>query len=470
MKNTKKVFAVLFAVVLTLCMAIPAFAAGNMITIENTVKGETYSFYKMMNLVVNGDAYKYTVTDEWKDFFQTNEAAKNCFTVDTNGIATAVNGLEDDSDAMKEFSKAASAYAQANNLTTVGTKTAANDNASVTMGNLADGYYLISSTLGTLAVVESTPADPEKIVYEKNEKPGLDKEVQEDSTSAWGDKNDADVGQTVDFKVTIAAKAGAKNYVMHDKMEKGLDFAADSVVIEGLTKGTDYTVVTEGLDDGCTFHIVFTQAYLDTIKADTSLVVTYSAVLTEDAIIDADGVQNDAKLTYGDNNETEWDTTKTKTYSFDLLKYNGADADKNPLAGAEFQLKRKGVNTVVRLVKIDENTYRLSNADDAEDVKVSSFITNDIGAIKIVGLDADSYVLTETKAPTGFNILVKDTEVIISSDTTETITVEVANNTGTELPSTGGIGTTIFYVVGAILVVGAAVILIVKKRVKATEA
>lgn len=496
MKNTKKILAVLFAVVLTLSVAIPAMAAGtNSITIRNTVKDEVYTVYKMMDLSISedGEAYTYTVTAEWMPFFQQEEVGKY-FTVGTNGLATAVEGLKSDSVAMRTFSKLASAYAEDHpELTIVGTPMKSNaDGSSVSATNLEDGYYLITSTLGTLAVVESTPGDPDRVIEEKNEEPTLDKEVQEDSkvgkADEWGDENDADVGQLVNFKTKIIAKSGAKNYIMHDKMQKGLVLTAtatasaaatataNSVVVDGLKKGTDYNVVTTGLDDGCTFHVIFSQDFLDTITVETGdreLVVTYTAVLTPDAIEEGaieNGIKNEAKLTYGDHNATEWDETITKTHKLTLLKYDGSDSDKNPLAGAEFELKRKSESqTTVALVKIDDNTYRLARSADQQSARVQSFVTNDLGAITIVGLDSDKYILTEIKAPTGYNILVEDTEVIISNDET-IVTVEVANNTGAELPSTGGIGTTIFYVVGAILVAGAAVILIARRRVRATEA
>ncbi|MCM1544990.1 MAG: SpaH/EbpB family LPXTG-anchored major pilin, partial [Ruminococcus sp.] len=425
-------------------------------------------------------AYTYTVTSEWMPFFQQADVAQY-FTVGTNGLATAVEGLASDSVAMRAFSKLASAYAEAHpELTTIGDPIKSDaDGSSVSATNLEDGYYLITSTLGTLAVVESTPVDPDRVIEEKNEEPSLDKQVQEDSkvgkADEWGDENDADVGQTVNFKSTIIAKSGAKNYVMHDKMEKGLSLNANSVVVEGLTKGKDYTVVTSDLDDGCTFHVVFAKSFLDSITVDKNnmeLVVKYSAVLTADAIAEGaleDGIKNDAKLTYGDHNETEWDETITKTHDLSLLKYDGADSEKKPLAGAEFGIKRASDSQFMSLVKIDDNTYRIARTSDATADRVTSFTTNSNQEIKIVGLDSDKYILTEINAPSGYNILVEDTEVTISNDET-VVTVEVANNTGAELPSTGGIGTTIFYVVGAILVVGAAVILIAKRRVKATEA
>lgn len=463
MKTTKKIFAVLIAFVLTLSMAIPAFAAGtNTITVKNTVAGETYTLYKMADLTTDGTVYTYTASAAWADFFKSDEI-KSYFNVDSNGVLSAVDSLTDDSDAMKTFGKLAIAYAKANSITPVVSSKADDTSTNVAFTNLDEGYYLISSTLGTLAVVESTPSNKDRVIEEKNEGPGLVKQVEESGT--YVKENDAQIGQTVNFKVTISAKPGAKNYVMHDKMEPGLSFNTGSVAIANLNAG-DYTVKSTDIEDGCAFELVFTQAYLDTITEITDIVVTYSAVLTADALDDADGfIKNDAQLSYGDNQRTEWDTTKTNTHTIDLLKYRGEDADKNPLADATFQLKNAD-KAVIELVKIDDNNYRLATADDTN--KVTSFTTNNLGKIHIKGLDSGKYYLTETEAPAGYNILNADTEVIVKAEE-NIVTIEIANNSGTELPSTGGMGTTILYIIGGVLVVGAAVVLIVKKRTKGDE-
>lgn len=473
MKNTKKIFAVLIAFVLTLSMAIPAFAAGtNQITVTNTVKDETYNLYKMADLTTDGEAYSYTVTTAWADFFKQDDV-QAYFKVNANGVLTAVEGLTSNSDAMRTFSKLASAYAEENNIAAQATQVSADNGSSIVFGNLDNGYYMISSTLGTLAIIESTPKNTAQEIKEKNEGPTLDKSVEEDSTKTFGAENDAEVGQTVNFKVVIAGKSGAKNYVMHDKMEAGLKFNPDSVKISAggkeLEAGKDYNVITNPEDD-CTFEIEFTKTYLDTItRAMTSsakqIQITYSATLTADALEYVDGVENEAKLTYGDKQSTEWDKTTTTTHAIELLKYKGDDADKNPLAGATFELKDEDMNTLA-LVKIDDNHYRRATAEDTN--TVTSFVTNDIGKIKISGLDSDTYFLTETEAPVGYNILVKDTEVVVSHD--ETLTFEVANNTGRELPSTGGMGTTILYIAGGVLVVAAVAVFITKRRMGAEEA
>ena len=309
-----------------------------------------------------------------------------------------------------------------------------------------------------MAIVDTTPTNPAAIVNEKNPDHTLDKKVQEDSNSSWGKENSAQIGDTVNFQTTIIVKKGAKNLIMHDKMEDGLSFNADSVAIASLTKGTDYTVVTTGLTDGCTFEIRFEQSYLDTITADTTLTVTYNAVLNKSADI-TNGEKNDAKITWGDASNTEWSETVTKTYQFDILKYAANDIEKNPLAGATFQLKDANDN-VVKLVKVSDTEYRVANGNEAG--AVDEFTTVASGKIVIKGVDLDKYTLVETAAPAGYNKLKDPVEVTVPE--TNALTVEVPNASGTELPSTGGMGTTIFYVLGSILVIGAAVLLVTKKR------
>ena len=309
-------------------------------------------------------------------------------------------------------------------------------------------------------MVDTTPANPNPAVDEKNPNPTIDKEVMEDSTGTWGDSNSAQIGDTVYFHTSVTLMKGAKNYVLHDKMGDELTLNADSITVVGLTKGTDYTVVTTGLTDGCDFEVRFNQSYLDTIAASKTLVVEYSAVLNEKAKVESSAL-NKTQLTWGDKNGTTWDQTETKTYEFAVLKYAGTDSEKNPLAGAVFQLKDANGN-VVKLVKVSDTEYRVANGNEAG--AVDNFTTVETDKIVIKGVDLDKYTLVEIEAPEGYNKLKAPVEVTVNAD--NALVVDVPNNTGAELPSTGGIGTTIFYVVGGILVVGAAVVLTTRKRME----
>ena len=459
MKHTKKLTSLLLALVMVFALATTAFAAGtNSITVNGAQKGENYEIYKMLDLIVNEDqtAYSYTVNSNWMNFFTNGGAGAAYVDIDPQGYVTWKAGKDAASD-KEAFAKAAAAFVSANVTSVVDAITPTEDGA-ITFDKLDSGYYLITSTNGTLAMVDTTPKKPAATVNEKNPDHTLDKQVQEDSDSFWAKENSAQIGDTVNFQTTIAVKKGATSVVMHDKMEDGLTFSgADSVAIDGL-KGTDYTVVTTGFKDGCTFEIRFEQSYLDTITSDTTLTVTYTAVLNERADI-TNGEKNDAKLTWGDASDTEWSETVTKTYQFDILKYAANNAEKSPLAGATFQLKNASGN-VVKLVKVSDTEYRVANGDEAG--AVDSFTTVSSGKIVIKGVDLDKYTLVETAAPAGYNTLKESVEVTVLA--TNALTVEVPNASGTELPSTGGIGTTIFYVLGSVLVIGAAVLLVTKKR------
>ena len=466
MKQARKLASLLLAIILVFALATTAMAAGtNSITVNGAQKGETYKLYKMLDLTVNENqtAFSYTVNSEWNDFFTTG-AGKDFVDIDAQGYVTWKTGKDTAAD-MEAFGKAAAAAVTGK--TVVATQTPSAD-GSFTFENLDAGYYLITSSNGTLAIVDTTPTNPAATVNEKNPDHTLDKQVQEDSNSFWGKENSAQIGDTVNFQTTITVKKGAKNLVMHDKMEDGLSFSGvDSVAIAGLTKGTDYTVVvstTEApLTDGCTFEIRFAQSYLDTITSDTTLTVTYTAVLNENADITI-GEKNDAKITWGDASNTEWSETVTKTYQFDILKYDAKDTDKNPLAGATFQLKDASGN-VIKLVKVSDTEYRVANGD--EESAVDSFTTVASGKIVIKGVDLDTYTLVETAAPAGYNKLKDPVNVTVSAD--NALIVDVPNASGALLPSTGGMGTTLFYVLGGILVAGAVVLLVTKKRMSAEK-
>lgn len=467
MKKTKKLMSLLLALAMIFAMSLSVFAAGdNSIQVTNAQGGETYKIYKMLDVDVNPDktAYSYTLPADspWKNFFTGSGAAyveiKN---VDGTDYVTWKDDKKGDSD-LEAFGKAAAAYAAATTGVTeaVAAQTPTAD-GSITFGGLDSGYYLITSTNGTLSMVETTPLQTAVTVNEKNPNPTIDKKVEEDG--ALGTENSAQIGDTVEFEVKIDMKKGAKNYVMHDKMEDGLTFNKDSVQINGLTKGTDYTVNTPAdgiaaLQDDCTFEIRFAEDYLNSLTADTTLTVTYSAVLDEKADITA-GEKNEALLKWGDKNQTEWSTTTTKTYQFEILKYDAADTSKNPLAGAEFQLL-KADGTEVKVVKVTDTEYRVANGNETgAGVPIVTVANN---KIVVKGVDLAEYQLEETKSPHGYAKLSAPKKFEVKEG--QTVLVEVENTAGHTLPSTGGMGTTLFYVVGGILVIGAAAIFIFGKR------
>lgn len=456
MKNAKKLMGLLLAMIMAFAMGVCVFAEGtNTITISNAQKGETYKLYKILNLSVSGDktAYSYTLNDTWKSFF-TQGNGVSYVDIDTQNHVTWKVGMNT-AENMENFGKAAAAYAV--NAEVTATNTLTTDDQ-ITFSGLDSGYYLITSTNGTLAMTKTTPDEPNATVNEKNEDTTLEKEVQEDSTNNWGNENSAQIGDTVNFKVTIHMKKGAKNYVMHETMDDDLSFNEGSVQITGLTKDTDYTVKTAEISDGCTFEIIFTENYLNSVKANTVLTVTYNAVLNENADI-TNGENNKAKITWGDNSTTEFSETTTKTYQFEVLKYAQEDEQKNPLAGAVFQLLN-AEKEIVKLKKVSNTEYRVANGEEAGSVESFTTVVDD--KIVIKGVDLDKYYLKETEAPEGYNLLADDKEFTVTSG--NTLTVEIENKSGSELPETGGMGTTMFYLIGGILVIGAGVLLVARRR------
>ncbi len=454
-------------------MSITAFAAEDAgtttgkITIDNAVAGQTYEIYKIFDLEsfsADQTSYAYKVNDAWEDFFKTG-AGKDFVTVDD---AQKYVTLKKDvtNDAVAKLAKDALAYAKEKNI--AADKVAVAELTQVTFEKLPLGYYLVDSSLGTLCSLNTTST--EVIIKEKNIKPTDEKQVYENSDDTWGKANDASVGDTVNFKATIYAKKGAVNYVFHDKMDKGLTFNGSVTVKVGnqtLAANQQYVLRTENLSDDCTFEVEFVQEYLDTITEETDIVIEYSAVLNKDAVVAGDGNLNKEYLTYGDKNtETEGSQTVTKTWIFSVEKYDAANAEKK-LAGAEFVLKKD--DKEINFVK-DETTNTYKVAEKGAQNTTTKLVTNDNGGFTVAGLDSGKYELVETKAPAGYNQLKDPVTVTIDKEgivekTTNNV-VKVENKTGSILPSTGGMGTTIFYVLGAILTLGAAVVLIVRRRMR----
>ena len=494
MKLIKKIAAIMLSIMMVLGMASVVSAEGTAsgtsaatkgkITIENVTAGQTYKIYRILELEsynATAESYAYkAATTEWNSFIESGDINDHYVTTDANGYVTWKDGAN-----VGDFAQKALAYAHntSNNISNNGSKPVEEGSSTVTFDNLDLGYYLVESSVGALCGLTTT--NNEVTIAEKNGVPSVEKKVQEDSTSAWGKNNTADIGQIVNFQTTITAQLGAQNYVLHDKMNAGLTFGGNVTVTKNgtivdaanytLKKSTDSPAT---ITDDCTFEIAFAQAFCNTLKANDQIIVTYSATLNENAVIAGKGNKNETWLKYGENSETTHDTTTTKTYSIPVFKYTMKNNAETALAGATFTLsKNRDGSEPINLVKTSEKNapegiYRVARTGDVN--TVTAVTTPDSGKFTIKGLDADTYYLTETKQPNGYNKLSAPITVVIDKDGNITVDngkssvteVKVLNNTGSLLPSTGGSGTTLIYILGAVLVLGSSVVLITKKRMR----
>ena len=493
MKQSKKLASLLLALVMMLALSITAFATNGTnnnegtITINNAVTGQTYTIYQILELESYNDdtnAYAYKAAAAWANFINGTDIKGTYVNVDEQGYVTWVKDAS-----AADFAALAQSYAKENSIDDQGSKTAESTTVEFTDLNL--GYYLVDSTLGSLCSLNTT--NPSVTINEKNREPTNEKKVEEDSTGNLGSVNDADIGQIVKFVSTITLPLGSENVIFHDKMSAGLTLVDGIAGEDGITvyqkadltdalQDGNYNVTARGNADGCTFEIAFQGDYLGWQETDITLYIVYYATVNENAVVGGEGNPNESHLSYGENNDitTVPSQTTTYTWSFDVLKYGNNDESKT-LEGAQFVLLNKDKTKVAAVVN-GKLTGWVDVPAASEDGTIAwpentVLTTDDNGKIEVAGLDSDTYYLREITAPYGYNKLAEDVEVKIDPTVSENgneltlapVTAKVNNNSGTELPSTGGIGTTIFYVVGSALLIGASVLLIAKKRMNDTK-
>lgn len=448
MKKMKKIVALLLATVMVMAMGISVFAAGTgSITItppENvdTDATITYNVYKVFDADGNGTAISYKLVSG-------KTAAPAGFTVGEAGNVTYA-GTAGATELTQADIDAIAAYVA--NDDPVATVTSTGGAAAVAE-NLPNGYYYITTTTGTVVTIDST--NPSAQVKDKNIVPGVDKTITgASSMDEDGKKALAQVGTVVDYKAEITVGKGQKGYVFKDTMGTGLTYVANSLTVAGMTADTDYTLEVSGQN----ITVTFKDDAIKGLAQDSKITVTYQATVTSDALT-VNAAKNTATISYGNNSEFTSEPSETEVYNakFTVTKKDG---NNQPLADAGFVIK----NADNRYYKLDNGVVTWVDTIDAADEHKSDAQ----GAVPaFTGLADGTYTLIEKTVPAGYNKAADSTFTIAKGDYTTTNleqTATVTNNSGEELPSTGGIGTTIFYIIGAILVIGAGVVLVTRRR------
>lgn len=556
----KKFASIMLALVMAFALMAPAFASGETdttppetteklegetgsITINNATAGHTYDAYQ----IFKGDlSYTGTNSDgDAKDPVLSNIEWGSGVISDGAALAAAkkVAGLENatsaaDVAALLADTKngiSAEAFAQAINEALVANPPASSQKVgegetSVTIDNVSVGYYLIkdnpndpetkpdATSLFMLQVVGPT------VVTSKVDVPTPDKKIVEGNKKV--NVGDYDIGETITFELSATLPNNFENYktyklVFHDTMSEGLTFDKVTSIKLGETvifnDETAKTYVTAPAEDGHSLDVTFKD--LKTVMTNAGngsvITVTYTGHLNENAVVGNPGNPNTMHLEFSNNpnDEGEGETGKTPdkevivfTFELDNNKVDGQNTE-TTLPGAEFVLKTAtGDSTDVKYAVINAETHKFIRWSDVkiegtnDDDETTTLVSDEDGLFQVIGIDAGTYYLEETKAPVGYNKLENDITVVITPSydpnyqgtpgndnviTELDVTVDgedatidsgngigtgtIANNKGATLPETGGIGTTIFYALGGLLTVGAVVLLVTKKRMNADD-
>ena len=509
MKHIKKLASLLLVLVMVFALATTAFAeeTAYSITINNSAKDHTYEAYQIFTGDLSGTTLSNIV---WGS--GVSEAGQTAL----GDAAAKAETLKTEADA-KAFAKAVAPYL----TTAAGSANTVTDGKYIISG-LAAGYYLVKDQDGSLTgdadayteyiirVVSDTTATPKSSV------PTVEKKVKDTNdstgvTSDWQDSADYDIGDSIPFQLKATLANNVSSYttykvVFHDTLSKGLTYNNDAKVYIDGTETNGFTVTATVNADGTTTLTVS----CDDVKAlgagnSSVITVDYTAKLNENAVLGSAGNPNEVYLEYSNNpNKSENGNNETGETPKDVVIVftyktiiNKVDSENAPLTGAAFKLEKliKGKDgaadtwTTVKEFTVDETTtsFTFSGLDDGQYkltetktpagyntidpiyfvIEATHDVTADAPTLKTLNAyltDANGNKQTEMKDGESVNIDLGTVDLTAGS-----ITTTVVNKSGSELPSTGGIGTTIFYVLGGVLVLAAVVLLVTKKRMSGAE-
>ncbi|MGN0776476.1 MAG: isopeptide-forming domain-containing fimbrial protein [Candidatus Ventricola sp.] len=515
----KKWLATALALVMVFAMAACAVAAvgegSNTITIDEDGTKHEYKVYQLLKGTYDADTKQLQNIDWGSSVTETGNAAEAFADVDANtaiSVDTTANTVTIGSGENARTYTLGEAYATISY--DVGYK----------LENVEDGYYVIidvankleedddAYSAGVVVVVKDVTVTP------KSATPTIDKQVWDESSDAeagsqdgWGETADHSIYEKYQYKLiaTLPDDADLEDYEHYylqfvDNISKGVSFLGNVQVTVTNGNGTSVAFTlsenvsnasaTNPVDGAVQFTVTIGDLmnYVTTLKG-TVVTVTYDAYLNNECVIgNEDDNQNTVSLKYSNNpawngegtpetGKTGPDTVFTFTYKVENTKIDGTTQAK--LAGAQFKLytgynaeTKEGTGEISLILDSTLSAYRPVKAGETAAEYMES---NSDGVFNIVGLDAGTYYLVETQAPTGYNDLEAPIEVVIEAthkeDTATTASVTFTTNTkntnntvqnfnGSTLPETGGMGTTVLYVGGGVLVLAAVVLLIAKRR------
>lgn len=495
MKHARKLASLLLALVMVFALATTAFAQDvtvtggtGSITISNAAKGETYTIYKLFDATVSKDGSSIAYTGKIPASLSTY------FTADENGYISATSAAKDEEIMSAGLKTALKAWTENEEPTA----TAESDGSVLNFKELAYGYYVVTTTQGDqLISVDSTK--PDVTIVDKNSSAPKD-------LSKTADSDNVNIGDTVTYTVRFktsnyyGAGEDAREIVSYTIEDTLPDFLSNvnvtSIIVDNDGDDTtkdDQTPVTAQFDKDKKIVIDWYDKANNKFLYNNgaTITITYTAVVTEKAAIDGLGNTNKVTVKWTTKGNTEPESGKLEkvktiyTYAIALKKVNN---EGKPLSGAVFQFPFYVKSTADKGVYIYAGTT-------AKEGLTNKITTPDDGVIVVKGVASGSYTITEFKAPDGYNKLTGPVTVvakktgatsthttvyldengnITNTETEKDVKVDIANiaatavvvvnKAGTELPSTGGMGTTVFYVLGSILVLGAVVLLVTKKR------